>query len=365
MKKAKSTFAAVLTDGVFDEGNPALAEVIVGLVGKVASRVMLVADYNVVQRIEGLGMRIGRYFKAHGLTLAGPPLVIGGGEKVKADEFRSVARVATAALESRIGHDDLMLVIGGGTLMDVAGYVAAGIRGGVRSVRLPTTPAAMLDGAFAEFAALDILEVKDALKIPYSPAAVVVDPAFAETVLDGVWRAGFGEAVRFALINDEELYRRLLALAPEFRARGAGVLREVLATRIVRRPAPETVDFAQWGALRLEAMSGWKLPHGYAVPIAICLEAAYAVRRGLMAAEDFEALLTAMQSSGTLDSVGHSRSLLQDTEAFLHGLDARRLVIGAEQVALPTTAGAYVVEREIDRGVYAEGMRDFVARCFR
>ena len=104
----------------------------------------------------------------------------------------------SAALDAKIGADDVLMAIGGGSVLDVAGYAAAQVRGGVKLVRVPTTPAAMVDAAFAHYAAVDFREIKDALRIQCEPDAVIVDRSYAKTVLDGVWRGGLGEIVRFA-----------------------------------------------------------------------------------------------------------------------------------------------------------------------
>ena len=77
------------------------------------------------------------------------------------------------------------------------------VRGGPRrdgcSGRMLRLFADALVAAFAEYAALDTFAVKDALRVKSIPSGVVVDTSFASTVLDGVWRGGIGEAVRFAL----------------------------------------------------------------------------------------------------------------------------------------------------------------------
>ena len=62
-----------------------LADTLRKVTGSDEPRVLIVADMNVVQRIEGLGSKIGRYVQEHGIRLAGSPVVIAGGEKVKAD----------------------------------------------------------------------------------------------------------------------------------------------------------------------------------------------------------------------------------------------------------------------------------------
>ena len=123
-------------------------------------RVLLVADGNVVQRTDGLGTRIGKYVQSHGLQLAAPPIVLGGGEKIKSDNMKSVTDVLNSVIDAKVGATDVMLVLGGGSLLDVAGYAAAQVRGGLRLVRMPTTVASMMDAALATDAAIDSPNVK-------------------------------------------------------------------------------------------------------------------------------------------------------------------------------------------------------------
>ena len=135
----KSAYSTVFAEGAFLEDSTVVTDVLREATGSERPRVMLVADMNVVQRTEGLGVQIGRYFKAHGLELVASPAVLPGGEKIKGDNMQSAMSVVDAAIEAKIGANDVMLVLGGGTVLDVAGWAASQVRGGVRLVRVPTT----------------------------------------------------------------------------------------------------------------------------------------------------------------------------------------------------------------------------------
>ena len=149
-RKAEGKYPIEIAEDVFAEGSATLADTLKAVAGPGAAKVALVADANVVQRTEGLGLKIGKYFKEHGITLAASPVVISGGEKIKADGFQSATLVATSLIDARIGANDVVIALGGGTVLDVAGYAAAQVRGGLKLLRMPTTPAAMIDAAFAD-----------------------------------------------------------------------------------------------------------------------------------------------------------------------------------------------------------------------
>ena len=340
-----------MAEDVFGESE-VLAGALRAAAGTEAPRVLIVADLNVVQRTAGLGAKIGRYFQEHGLCLADRPVVVAAGEKIKADGLRSMIHVAASLLDAKLGKDDLVLAIGGGTLLDVACYAAAQIRGGVKVVRMPTTPAAMMDAAFAGYAAVNSSTVKDALRVASQPAAVVIDREFCSTVLDGVWRGGMSEAVRLAVACDASLFRRLVELAPAYRDRDPEALREVVERVVALRRKKGPTQFAEWSALRLESMSSYKLPHGYAMAIGICIDTAYAVETGRMKAADGAAVVGLLESTGALDGLRHSRHLLNQGESLVHGLDAWRLATGSAAIAIPAGIGKSTSEPEPDRETF-------------
>ena len=303
MQKKSLKYPVEIIDGVFGESD-ALAELVKG------RRVLLVADNNVVQHTEGLGTRIGAYVRRHGIGLAGSPVVMAGGERVKTDNFQSAMRIVSAALGAALGPDDVVLALGGGTLLDVAGWAAAQVRGGLRLVRVPTTPAAMTGAAFDETASLSTPTVKDALSVASVPAAVLVDFAFANTVLDGVWRGGIGEAVRLAVDKDPKSLPKLAALAEAYRRRDAEAFAEIAKRTIALRQKKGGTELGLKTAVELEPKSDWKLPHGYAVAIGILVELYLGVKDGTRTEAELTACRDILQTSGALDGARHSKHIL-------------------------------------------------------
>lgn len=255
----------------------------------------------------------------------------------------------------------MVLALGGGTILDVAGYAAAQVRGGVKIVRIPTTPAAMMDAAFAEYAAVDSTSVKDALRVPSVPAGVLIDVTFASSVLDGVWRGGIGEAVRQAVVLDAALMKKLVKLGSAYCARESAALSETVKAVVASRLKKGSTAFAQWSALRLESMSGYKLPHGYAVPIGICLELAYAVEKGALKVADRNKVVELLRTCGALDGLGHSVHLLGQADNLLAGLDAWALSAGGPSRKACGGLGKQVEEQEVDREAMRKVLKELVS----
>lgn len=360
MQKNCLDYPVEFIDGVFDEGNDALVKLVKKVTGSEAPKVLLVADGNVVQRVEGLGSKIGKYVQAHGISLAGTPVVLSGGEKTKTDNLQSALKLVSAILEAKLGKSDCVLALGGGALLDIASYAAAQARGGVRVIRMPTTPAAMFDGAFATYGAVNSSNVKDALRVACEPAAVAIDTSFATSVLDGVWRGGISDAVRLAAVSDGALMKKIAKCASAYQRRDVAVLRELAEAVYKVRAKRGSTTCSEWIAFRLEAMSGYKLPHGYAISIGVCLDSAYAVARKLMKETDREVVFKTLAESGALDGLSHSFHLLNQPETVLFGLDAWKLAYGSEAIILPAGLGKSVVEEVPDRACYTQVMKEFV-----
>jgi len=350
MRKNCLSYPVEVVEDLFGEGGKVLADLVKKVTASEKPRIMLVADKNVVVHTEGLGTRIGRWVQAHDIVLAGSPVLITGSERIKEDGFKSAHQVVDAMVAAKVGKGDVVVVLGGGTVLDVACWAAAQIRGGIPVVRLPTTPGAMMDAAFAEYAALDHHTVKDVLRVPSVPAGVVIDTSFAATNLDGVWRGGYAVALRQSLGSDETLLRRIVELAAAYAAREAAALQEIVTSvvALIKKTGPTT--FALWSAQRLEALSGYKLPYGYALALGILIDTGYAQEKGVFSAEDRELVRGALEASGALEGAMHSRHLLGREDHVLSGLDGWKLVHNGENIVIPTGLGTSAAEEIVDRG---------------
>ena len=346
---------------MFNDENAAFSDILRSLSKSETPTVLLVADQNVVQKTQSLGTRIGRYFQKYGVRMASAPVVLSGGEKNKSDNFQSVMTLVSAMVDSKIGANDVVIALGGGAVLDVAGYVASQVRGGVKLVRVPTTPAAMVDAAFAEMAAVDHQSVKDAVRVPCVPDGIVIDAAFAATVLDGVWRGGLGEIVRHAAVKDSSLMKKFIKVVQKLKDRDMSAFKEILSAAVESRVKKGASEFALWSANRLESMSGYKLPHGYAVPIGICIDCAYAVEKKLMKESDQELVCRALADCGALDGLVHSHHLLSQADNILYGLDAWRLSKGAASIVLPAALGKSAVDEKPDKEVLKKVIKEFLA----
>lgn len=310
MRKNLLNYRVEIVEDSFGESE-VLAEILGESLGD-GGRVLLVADSNVVTHTEGLGSKIGRYMNDHGFPLAGKAVVIPGGEKVKHDSMSAAMSILDAAVQRRIGANDCILALGGGVLFDLAGWAAAQL-GALKVVRMPTTPAAMTGAAFAEDACIDRCGRKDVIRLKAPPAAVVIDVAFVQTVMDGVWRAGTGETACLALI-DKTVCKVFCEAAPHYAARDYGAFASMVSAVVDYRRKKSVEPMVEALSALLEEQSDFRLPHGYAVPLALMIEGGVLVEKGAVKEETLTAVRDALDTCGSLGGLYHSQHILRRRE---------------------------------------------------
>jgi hypothetical protein len=159
-----------------------------------------------------------------------------------------------------------------------------------------------------------------------------------------------------AAVLDAPLMNKIAKLASRFNGRDYDAMAEIVSSAVAVRLKKGGTEFSEWSALRLESMSGYKLPHGYATAIGICIDAAYAVEKGYLKSSDQETICGVLAECGALDGLSHSRHLLSQPDNVLLGLDAWRLSHGSEAIELPAGLGKLKVEEAPDR----EAMRGII-----
>jgi 3-dehydroquinate synthase len=288
-----------------------LAEVLKENLGE-NGKVLLVADSNVVSHTAELGPKIGRYMNEHELAIAGKAVVIPGGEKVKHENLDAAFSILDAIVRRGLGQNDCVLALGGGVVFDLVGWAAAQL-GNIKVVRMPTTPAAMTGAAFSTCSSIDRCGRKDIISLPSMPAAVVIDVAFIETVMEGVWRAGTGETACLSIL-DKSVCKVFCEEAPRYAAREYDAFGRMVEAVVEYRKKNKVEPIAEKLAARLEEQSDFRLPHGYAIPLSLMIEAGVLVEKGSLKEKTFVAVRDALEVCGSLGGLYHSRHILRRRE---------------------------------------------------
>ncbi|MCP3905085.1 MAG: 3-dehydroquinate synthase, partial [Planctomycetes bacterium] len=220
------------TSDVFAPENPVLRSVLEAGTDS-PGRAVVFVDSGVAEAWPDLGERVARYANAHHdvLKIQGPLRSVPGGEQAKNDwsVFHSVVE---AINEARICRHSYAIIIGGGAVLDAAGFAAASAHRGVRLVRLPTTTLAQDDAGIGVKNGINAFGKKNFIGTFSVPWAVINDERFLTTLSDRDWRAGLSEAVKVALLHDARLFRRIVEVAGRLRERD-----QAAALPIIQRSA--------------------------------------------------------------------------------------------------------------------------------
>jgi 3-dehydroquinate synthase len=184
-------------------------------------------------------------------------------------------------LNSRgMARSDTVVGVGGGTVIDLAGFVAATYMRGLEAVLVPTTLLAAVDAAIGGKTGVNV-GGKNLVGAFKHPAVVLVDPAVLASLPDHLVVEGAAEALKTGFIGDPalvELYERHGLEAP---------MSAVVTRSIAVKAALVSADFKESGARThlnyghtighaVEAATG--IPHGHAVAIGMAAAAAVAER---------------------------------------------------------------------------------------
>jgi 3-dehydroquinate synthase len=165
-------------------------------------RAFVVADANVAERyLEPLG----RGLAARGWARV--HLVVPEGEDAKTLHTATVLHRQLATQEAH--RDDLVVALGGGSVGDLAGFVAATYMRGVPFLQVPTTLTAQVDAAIGGKTAVNLPEGKNLVGAFHQPVAVLADVATLSTLPDREYRSGLAEVAKYALTLDLELLETL------------------------------------------------------------------------------------------------------------------------------------------------------------
>jgi 3-dehydroquinate synthase len=194
-------------------------------------------------------------------------------------------------------RDSRIVALGGGSVGDLAGFVAGCFLRGVEYVQLPTTLLAQVDAAVGGKTAVNLRGAKNSIGLFHHPELVVADTGCLGTLPVRELRSGLAEVIKMAALLDTRLlglverqWDRLVAADPEALAPVVAAAVRAKATVVVADPneAAERrlLNFGHTLGHAIEAVLDYKrLRHGEAVAYGMLFALRLARRRGLAATE--------------------------------------------------------------------------------
>src|SRR6476646_152490 len=118
----------------------------------------------------------------------------------------------------RFERNDLNVALGGGVVVDLAGFTAAVYLRGVPFVQVPTTLLAQIDSSVGGKTGINLPVGKNMVGAFHQPPLVVIDPETLLTLPKRELVSGFCERVKQSLIASQELFDSTTKLLREMKS---------------------------------------------------------------------------------------------------------------------------------------------------
>ena len=326
----------------------------------IQQKVFFVIDAGVTKNHPGLQQKIEQYFLAHPATqLAGKPLIVVGGEAAKNDPTL-LDQIIQAVDEERIDRHSYLAAIGGGAVLDLAGYGAAIAHRGLKHIRIPTTVLSQNDSGVGVKNGINYKEKKNFIGTFSPPIAVFNDDVFLTTLNDRDWRSGMSEAIKVALIKDASFFVWLEENAAALASRDLSAMNYLikrcaeLHLEHIRSGDPfemgsaRPLDFGHWSAHKLEQLTGFTVLHGEAVAMGIALDTVYSALKGYLHDHDAKRVIHLLVKLG-FEITHPIMHIADDDSPVLKGLEEFREHLGGQlTITLLTAIGQGIEVHEMD-----------------
>lgn len=266
------------------------------------STAVVVADHHT----EVFAAPIVRALEAHGVRCLTQWIPPGEDSKTRAGK----AAIEDAMLAAGIDRRGCVVAVGGGVVLDLAGFVAATFMRGIAHLNVATSLLAQVDAAIGGKTAINTPAGKNLVGAFHHPRAVFLHTDALDALPAIELKNGLAEAIKHAVLWDAELMTTLerwaasgptgAALRPTDAviARCVEIKAEVVAADDRDLELRNILNYGHTVAHGIEGATKGRVPHGHAVAIGMVIEARLASREGRFPAEDLGRLVALLDELG-------------------------------------------------------------------
>ncbi|MBL4721633.1 MAG: 3-dehydroquinate synthase, partial [Alphaproteobacteria bacterium] len=209
-------------------------------------------------------------------------IVLPPGDQTK--NFDQLQKLVEGLLRAGVERSSTIIALGGGMVGDLTGFAAGITLRGLNYIQIPTTLLAQVDSSVGGKTAINTPQGKNLAGVFHQPKLVLADVGVLDTLPRRELVAGYGEIVKYGLINDAEFFHWLeghaaALLDGDANARRIAVVKSCQSkANIVAADERETgvralLNFGHTFGHALEAETGFgdMLLHGEGVAIGMML----------------------------------------------------------------------------------------------
>jgi len=239
------------------------------------------------------GDRVKAILQEAGFTVG--TIAVPNGERSKS--FETAGSLYNFLVEHRAERSDCIVALGGGVVVDLAGFVASTYLRGLPLVQVPTSLIGMVDAAIGGKVAINHTEGKNLIGAFYQPRLVLADIQTLTTLPQRELISGWAEVIKHAMICDQHLLellekqpRELLALkedtTTDIVALSAAIKARIVSEDEKERGIRTILNYGHTIGHGLEAATNYeRFLHGEAVAVGMAGAAMISQRLGLLSQE--------------------------------------------------------------------------------
>ena len=304
-------------------------------------KIYLIVDENTIQHIN--------YLKEN-LSIRFIHLKLESGEKNKT--FNSVLKIWEFLNLNNVKSSDLLIILGGGMLTDLAGFAASTFKRGIEFIYLPTTLLAMADASIGGTPGFNYQLLKNNIGTFTLPKAVFLDTTFLATLPKIEIDSGIAEVYKHSIIGDVDLWNYLKVNSKEldldYIVKSSKNLKlEIVSKDPYEKNIRKKLNFGHTIGHAIESYlldSNAPTLHGFAIAKGMIIESFIAKKENLLSENYFQEIKTVLSNkfksylNFKIDSKAIIKLILSD----------KKNTKSTINFSLPTKIGEVTINHEIE-----------------
>lgn len=225
------------------------------------------------------------------LELEIPPLVFTFPPGEKNKNLSTCQDAWNFLLQHQIDKNALVLNLGGGTVTDLGGFVAATYQRGIKYIHIPTSLLAMVDASVGGKTGIDFQGIKNQIGVVSLPQMVLIDTYFLNTLAKDQLHSGIAEVLKHGLIASESYWKKVTSEKLDATTdwlpivyQSVEIKNEIVSQDPNENSIRKYLNFGHTLGHAIEAFSlsqnqQYPLTHGHAVAIGLILAAYLSVKK--------------------------------------------------------------------------------------
>ncbi len=194
-------------------------------------------------------------------------------------------------------NDPVVVVLGGGTVLDTCGFAFATFAKRMKTIFIPTTLSAQLEGFFKSKSYINFDRVKDIMKVQFQPDVLINTEEFSKTQNFEEKKASFVHPLMLGLSHSERFFKTVVKILDSNLFGNEEMMRYVLFESL--RMRANVKGFVGEGSARaLMTASKLEMPYLIALQYGVLIESFISNKFGFLSEESLQKVYNTVKMCG-------------------------------------------------------------------